>query len=117
MSIGNRIRERRESLGLTLEEIGTRLGVNRSTVKRYESGETKRIPISTIKKLASILNTTPEYLLGLDQSKEGSGNKEEFDPDVIILARLVQNIPKEKREMLGRIIHTMSEIADEEMKK
>lgn len=63
---GARIKKRREELGMTLEEVGKRLGHNKSTIKRYEDGITKRITIATYERLAKILETSPLYLMGGD---------------------------------------------------
>ncbi len=60
---GLRIKKRREELGLTMEQVGKRLGINKSTVKRYEDGVTRRITIATYEKLAEILDTTVLYLM------------------------------------------------------
>ncbi len=62
--IGKRIKEKRLECGMTMEQLGNRLGVNRSTVKRYEDGETKSIKLPTLKEIASVLGTTTKYLLG-----------------------------------------------------
>jgi len=72
---GARIKERREALGMTLEEVGNGLGVNKSTIKRYEDGVTKRITIATYEKLAEILDTTPLYLMGESDNPEGEESK------------------------------------------
>ena len=77
MKSGARIKERREFLGLTMEEVGNALGVNKSTIKRYEDGVTKRITIATYEKLAKILQTTPLYLMGSDCNGESSDAVEE----------------------------------------
>ena len=70
---GRRIKELRENLGLTLEEVGKRLGVNKSTIKRYEDGVTRRITIATYEKLAAILDTSVLYLMeGENDNKESS---------------------------------------------
>ena len=39
VEIGNRIKTAREEKGLTQEELGIRLGLNKSTIQRYEAGE------------------------------------------------------------------------------
>ena len=39
MSIGQRIKERRIELGLSVDELAKRLGKNRATVYRYESDD------------------------------------------------------------------------------
>lgn len=108
MNLCDRIKQRREELGLSLEEVGEKLGVHRSTVLRYESGGIKRIPPATIEKLARILKTTPEFLTGW----EG-----EFDPEIKVLARKIQKLSQSNRELLRGIVDTMSGIADGEMKK
>ena len=113
MNIGDRIRERRENLGLSLEAVGTELGVHRSTVMRYENGDTQRIPLPVIEKLAAILKTTPTYLMGW----ENNDLSETLDPEIKLIARSLQRMPHDKRDMLVKIIHTMSDIADEELKK
>lgn len=59
-----RIALRRQTLGLTLQEVGDYIGVSKATVQRYESGEIKNLKLETIEKLADILKTTPGYLMG-----------------------------------------------------
>lgn len=113
MSIGARIKARREELGLTLEEVGKHLGVHRSTVLRYESGDTQRISPAAVEKLADVLQTTPSFLMGW----EDESGEEKLDPEIRLVARNMQRMPRDKRDMLIRIIHTMSDIADEEMKR
>lgn len=112
MSIGSRIRAKREELGLTLEAVAEQLGVHRSTVLRYETGDTRHIPLDTVEKLAGILHTTPADLLGWQEPAEP-----ELDPEIRLVARNMQRLPPEQRSALIRIIRTMSDIADEEMPK
>lgn len=58
------IKQRRLELGLTLEDVARALGVNRSTVLRYESKDIEKMPIDIIPPLAKILRCSPEYLMG-----------------------------------------------------
>lgn len=109
MEIGDRIKARREELGFSLEDVARQLVVNRSTVKRYESGETRRIPFPTIEKLASILSTSVEALMGWDRPAPADG-------DFAAMARIMKKLPKEKKEVLLKVARAMSEIADEEQK-
>src|SRR5690554_6522668 len=67
MSVGSRIKERRKSLGLSVDQIAESLGKNRATIYRYESDEIENLPITIIEPLARILSTTPSYLMGWDQ--------------------------------------------------
>lgn len=112
MSIGERIKARRLELGLTLEDVGKKLGVNRSTVKRYEDGKTQRIRQDTLEKLAVVLDTTPEYLMGWDSP--ANQNKLDLDGEILVLAREMQKLPEDKRNLLKSIVKAMSETADKE---
>ena len=63
MEIGTHLRYLRERKGLTLEEVGNYLGVNKATVQRYESGEIDIKRIVAIQ-LAEILGSTPSEIMG-----------------------------------------------------
>lgn len=67
-TIGDRIKERRNALGLTLLEVAEQLNVKEATVQRYESGEIKNIKHETIVKLAEILKCSPAHLMGWDDT-------------------------------------------------
>lgn len=111
MTMGDRIKDRRAALNLTLDDVGKKLGVNRSTVMRYESGKTQRISQRVIAKLAEILDTTPGYLLGVEDENQKTAD---FDGKVLMLARQMQNLPDDKLDMLNSIIKSMTEIAGKE---
>ncbi len=64
MNIGDRIKSRRNELGLTLKDVADKLGVRHATVQRYESGNIKNLKQETISKLAEILKVEPEWLMG-----------------------------------------------------
>ena len=59
------IKELRDRNGMTLEELGEKVGVAKSTLSRYESGQ-RKFPINDIGKYADALGTTVEHLLGVD---------------------------------------------------
>nr|DAX59855.1 MAG TPA: helix-turn-helix domain protein [Caudoviricetes sp.] len=62
-SIGERIREKRQNLGYTLEKLANEIGVTPSTILKYENGGIN-IPSDKIEKLSIALKTTPAYLMG-----------------------------------------------------
>jgi len=62
--IKDRIKNRRQKLGLTLEEVAKKVGVSKPTVLRWESGDIANMRSDKIAKLAAALNTTPSYLMG-----------------------------------------------------
>lgn len=55
--------------GLTQKDIAERIGVAKSTYSLYESGN-REPNVQTIKKIADILNTSADTLLGIDENPQ-----------------------------------------------
>lgn len=62
--IGKKIKSLRESQNMTLEHVGNIVGVGKSTVRKWETGQIANMRRDKIAKLAKALNTTPAYLMG-----------------------------------------------------
>ncbi|MBP3412494.1 MAG: helix-turn-helix transcriptional regulator [Oscillospiraceae bacterium] len=71
--VGERVKERRTELNLSMGDLGNRLGVNKSTIQRYESKGVEPEKRYLIVSLADALLTTPEWLTGLSEEKEYDG--------------------------------------------
>ncbi len=69
------LKSRREELGLTLEDIGTAVGVAKGTVQRWEAGIIKNLKRDKIGKLAKILKVSPAYLMGWDEELDEKYNE------------------------------------------
>ena len=63
-NMGAKIKDKRTELKMTLAELGKRVGVQASTVRKWETGFIKDIRSDKIKKVAQALNVTPAYLMG-----------------------------------------------------
>ena len=70
MTMGERIRYLRESKGMTQEELGEKIGVQKSAIRKYEKGEVQNIKRSNIKKLADIFGVSPTYLMCLEDEQQ-----------------------------------------------
>lgn len=66
MSVGERIKQRRQELGLSVDEIARQLGKHRATIYRYESGEIRNLPLNILEPLARALRVSPAYIMGWD---------------------------------------------------
>lgn len=62
--IGKHIRQLRDKHELTLEQVGNRVGVGKSTVRKWETGEIANMRRDKIDKLAEALHTSPAFLMG-----------------------------------------------------
>lgn len=67
MDIGDKIKSLRLEKGLTLEQLGGKVGVGKSTVRKWEDGLIQNMRRDKIAKLASALDTTPAYLMGWEE--------------------------------------------------
>lgn len=63
MDIGAKIKAARQAKGMTQEELGEMLGVQKSAIAKYESGRVVNIKRSTLKKISDILNIPPFELI------------------------------------------------------
>lgn len=68
MTTGERMKERRKELGLSAEYVAERLGVSPATIYRYEKGDIEKMPGNILDPISRILNTTPSYLMGWENT-------------------------------------------------
>ena len=85
MTIGQRILELRKLNGLSQEELGNRVGVQRAAINKYEKGTVTNIPIHTLEQMAVIFDVSPSYLVGWDSI---GGN------DLAIEVKIIQGVER-----------------------
>lgn len=93
--IGARIEARRIICGLTMDDVAARIGVNKSTIQRYEKGQIQKLKLPVIESIAAALEVNPDWLIG---------NTE--DPSVVSSPRIKNIIPMPKMNripLLGTI--------------
>ncbi len=73
MTVGEKIKNLRKSLGLTQTELGQRVGVQKNAVSKWECGRVEDIPTSTIKQLASLFGVPASYLIDDDSTPIPTG--------------------------------------------
>lgn len=60
--MGYKVKEMRESLHLTQEELSKKSGVSRGTISSIENGDTKTTTTKTLLKLAKAMNTSIDQI-------------------------------------------------------
>lgn len=120
-TLQDRIKNRRNSLGLTLLDVADMLGVKEATVQRYESGEIKNVKHETVVKLATILKCSPQYLMGWsDEIVEINSSSLTLTPNedkLISNYRRLNNSGKEKlleysEDLIGNAKYTTPDFSD-----
>jgi repressor LexA len=83
MTIGDRIKARRKAMNMSADELGKRLGKDRSTIYRYEKGDIENLPLDILEPIATALNTTPQYLMGWEEVQK----KNNIQADIVLRMR------------------------------
>lgn len=66
VSPGTKIKELRMLSGMSQEELGSRIGVQRAAINKYEKGTVTNIPLQTIENIAKVFDVSPTYIVGWD---------------------------------------------------
>lgn len=70
MEMGEKIKMLRTQKTMTLEELGDKVGVGKSTVRKWENGMIANMRRDKIAKIANALDCSPAYLLGWEENDE-----------------------------------------------
>lgn len=70
MTTGERIKYYRELLGLTQEEVASRLGTTPQNIYKYEKGIITNIPLRSIEMLSQMFGVSPSILTGWEKEPE-----------------------------------------------
>ena len=110
MEIGDKIREARLAKGMTQEELGDLIGVQKSAIAKYENGRVVNIKRSTLKKISDILGLRPSELIFEEEQK-----KNDILSDIIVRMRtdeeflsLVESMYKLDSEKIAGVKHLLN---------
>jgi len=91
---GDRLKKVREERGYTQEKLAEFLNIGQLQIWRYENGETEP-KADTLAKIASFLNVSADYLLGLSDTPGGFFQTDFTMKERKILSALRQGEPME----------------------
>ena len=109
MDIGQKIRDARLAKGLTQEELGNIVGLQKSAIAKYENGRVVNIKRSTLQKLAKALDLRGSDLIIESNPIEAA----ELSAKVLLDVELMDAIEKyytltaEKQKMVRDLIHSL----------
>ena len=74
MNTGDVIKMLRKNSGMTQDELARRLGLNKSSIQKYENGMVQNLKLRTIRDLCKIFRAPPWYFIfperSLDENEE-----------------------------------------------
>ena len=111
MDIGQKIKEARIAKGMTQEELGKILGVQRSAIAKYEKGRVVNIKRSTLQKLAVALDLRGSDLIIESNPKEAATlhAKVLSDSELMISIEQYYELSDEKKKMVRDLIRSLAE--------
>lgn len=93
--MGDRIKRLRSENHMTLEELGNKVGVGKSTVRKWENGIIANMRRDKIAKLSAALGVSPAYLMGWESSTTSSPKKVDSSEELVnIYEQLIPNNQK-----------------------
>lgn len=101
MGIGNKIKSARIAKGMTQEELGKHLGLQKSAIAKYESGRVVNIKRSTLKKISDILDIRASELI-FDEQKQPAQDELSFKKREFI--KRVEGMTEAQLERLEQIL-------------
>ena len=106
MDLANRVRQRREELGLSQEELALRMGYSsRTSINKIENGRPCSQKI--IARLADALRVDIPYLMGWEEEKEQPINFEGLSEKRKALIQFALEVPEDKADMVLQVMQTI----------
>mgnify|MGYP005793394385 CR=1 FL=1 len=110
MTVGERMKARRKSLGISADKVAEALGVSRSTIFRYEKGDIDKVPSEQLEPIARVLKTSVGYLMGwveepgISTSGRFAEPSSELSEDEIALVELYRRANEDDRQAVRLIL-------------
>lgn len=104
-ALGQRIATLRKARGLTQVQLAEQLGVAQQTLAHYEAGRL-RLLASTLAKLADVLETPVEELIGT-HAKRAKAGKRGPAPKIQQQLEQIEALPKAKQRAIAQVLDSM----------
>lgn len=87
------------------QELEKTTGIKKSSLQRYASGVTTKIPLDVIEKLSKAFNVSQEYLMGWDdETKKISPEELALTEGEKLLLDLFKRVPEDQQQLVLQMI-------------
>lgn len=114
MEIGRKIKNARLKRGMTQQELGELVGVQKSAIAKYESGRVVNIKRGTLQKIAKVLGLRPSELIFTESPKDAADLHVKIITDVELLEAIKEYylLSEEKQRMIRELMHGLKKSED-----
>ena len=114
LEIGQKIRKARLERGLTQQELGKIVGVQKSAIAKYENGRVVNIKRSTLQKIASALEIRPSELIFDESPKETASLHVRIltDHELMRAIKEYHSLSEDKQKLVRDIIYSFKDKND-----
>ena len=109
VNICMKIKTARQAKGMTQEELGDILGVQKSAVAKYENGRVVNIKRSTLKKMTVALDIPPFELVFDEVEMKPTAEDDELSENIKRLVDFAKSVPEDKAELVLKLMRTIVE--------
>ena len=106
-NVGEIIADRRKQLHISQDQLAEAVGLNRSTISRYESGIAKKIPHDVAEAIATTLNCTVDYLMGRSDEPNQIFQMPNYDAQAERVLTYFKKLSAEQKNAVETMIKTM----------
>lgn len=117
--IAERIAHSIQKSNLTYRELSKLTGVPSSTLQRYASGQTEKLPIDKLELIAKATKVSPAYLMGWEDGENNKSPPEKKEKTTPVedglsdaqraLIQFARTVPEEKAELILRVMKSILE--------
>lgn len=101
MTVGDRIRKRREELSMSQTDLAEKIKSSKQTLYKYENNIVTNIPYEKLLSISNALEVSPAYLMGWEIPKKDSATllaDIAGDPELIIYLEKIKEMNSKERQ-------------------
>lgn len=109
-----RIKALIEQSGLSYQELEKTTGIKKSSLQRYATGTTAKIPLDVIEKLSKAFNVSQEYLMGWKDDKTNSPEELKLTEGERLWMELYHRLSHETRKVLITSLGSFDKLTEDQ---
>lgn len=114
MEIGQKIREARMAKGMTQQELGNIVGVQKSAIAKYENGKVVNIKRGILQKMTEALNMRPSELVFEGSPQDTASLHVKIITDFVLMESIQEyyELSEDNQKLVRDLIHKLKKAED-----